>query len=113
MTKMAEREEAFCFMYYTALLGHPVSHSVSPRLFGALAATISIEYGHIKIDVESEDRLAETLRALKMLGFKGANITLPYKLAITRYCNSLDENAQRIGAVNTIAFNADSIQSIE
>jgi len=96
-------------MYYTALLGHPVDHSVSPWLFGALAATLPLEYGHLKIDVGSEDRLAEVLQALRMLGFRGANITLPYKLAITRYCSFLDENARRTRAVNTIAFRADGI----
>ncbi len=56
-------------MYYSALLGNPTDHSISPQLFRILGEQFGIEYSHIKVDVKSKDLLPEYLDALKLLGF--------------------------------------------
>ena len=96
-------------MYYTALLGYPVAHSISPILYRSLAKYTDIEYAHLKIEVESKGKLEASVQALKKLGFKGANITMPYKEAIIQYCTSVTEAVERIYAVNTIVFKDDEI----
>lgn len=91
-------------MYYSALLGNPTDHSISPQLFRMLGEQFGVEYGHIKIDVNSRNLLPEYLDALSILGFCGVNITLPYKIDVMEYIDEFDESAIKCGAVNTIVF---------
>jgi shikimate dehydrogenase len=63
-----------------ALLGHPVSHSLSPRMQNAAFAARALEFAYVPVDVPPE-RLEEAVRALGTLGFAGANVTAPHKLA--------------------------------
>lgn len=89
-------------MYYSALIGKPTKHSVSPLLFERVASLSGIDraYQHLKIDVDREE-LADTLRALNTLHFAGVNVTLPYKIDVMQYL-ILDASAEDVGAVNTI-----------
>lgn len=90
-------------MEITALLGYPTAHSVSPRLFSIYASDLNLEYSHLKIDV-APGNLERALLSVKNLGFSGLNITLPYKVRVIKYLDSVDEEAEKIGAVNTIAI---------
>jgi shikimate dehydrogenase len=49
-----------------------------------------------------EGSLEGTVLALKAAGLRGANVTIPYKERIMAHLDGLDEDARRIGAVNTI-----------
>jgi shikimate dehydrogenase len=66
-----------------ALLGHPVAHSLSPRMQNAAFAARGLEWVYVALDVPPE-RLEEAVRALPALGFAGANVTAPHKLAAAR-----------------------------
>lgn len=64
-----------------ALLGHPVAHSLSPLMHNAAFAARGLDWAYVAVDVPPE-RLAEAVRALPALGFAGANVTAPHKLAV-------------------------------
>ena len=64
-----------------ALLGHPVEHSRSPRMQNAAFAALALDFAYVALDVPSE-RLEEAVRGLVALGFAGANVTAPHKLAV-------------------------------
>jgi len=90
----------------TGLIGHPVAHSLSPLLhnhwikfygFPALYQAVEIAPG----------KLDESVRRLVEEGFIGFNVTLPYKQDIIPLCQSIDETARRIGAVNTVVVRED------
>ncbi len=91
-------------MLYSALIGKPVEHSVSPALFGFLAKEAGLEYGHLKIKVASSEELTGAMRSLQILGFCGANVTLPYKQTVIKSLDKLSPEAEKIGAVNTLLF---------
>ena len=91
-------------MFYSALLGHPVEHSVSPTLFKAFADFAQIEYAHIKVDVKSNKDLKKALSSLQELNFLGYNITLPYKLDVIKHLDKLSPDAKKMGAVNTVVI---------
>lgn len=91
-------------MYYSALLGKPVDHSISPILFGILSRCAPGEYAHIKIDVKDNKHLGSFIDYLNALGFIGLNITLPYKITAIEYVDKLDDSVKKIGALNTIVF---------
>jgi shikimate dehydrogenase len=64
-----------------ALLGHPVSHSLSPRMQNAAFAARSLDWSYVALDVPPE-RVEAAVRGLAALGFAGANVTAPHKLAV-------------------------------
>ena len=88
-------------MITTALIGSPVDHSVSPKLFKLYADEYNLEYTHSKFDVKAGD-LETVIKSLSAYGFAGVNITLPYKADVIPYLDSISPEAKAIGAVNTI-----------
>jgi shikimate dehydrogenase len=81
---------------HVALLGHPVSHSLSPRMHNAAFAASRLDWHYSAFDVE--DPVA-AVSALVTLGFAGANVTIPHKLAVVAACDEADGEA-----VNTLLF---------
>jgi len=80
-----------------ALIGHPVAHSLSPRMQNAAFAARGLEWVYVACDVEPAG-LAEAIRGLPALGFVGANVTAPHKLAAARLVGA------DVPSVNTIVF---------
>lgn len=88
------------------VMGWPVAHSRSPRLHGYWLSYYGIDGAYVPLAV-TPDRVAEALRALPVLGFKGCNLTLPHKERAFREVDELSATAQRIGAVNTVIVGRD------
>src|SRR5438552_2453063 len=86
-----------------ALLGHPVDHSLSPRMQNAAFAARALDWAYVACDVEPH-ALADAVAGLRGLGFAGANVTIPHKGAVADHCDELDDLARRSGAVNTLVF---------
>ena len=80
-----------------ALLGHPVAHSLSPRMQNAAFAARGLDWVYVACDVEPE-RLEEAIRGLAALGFAGANVTAPHKTAVVDLCET------DAPSVNTLVF---------
>jgi shikimate dehydrogenase len=66
-----------------ALLGDPVSASLSPVMQNAAFAVRGLDWTYVALRV-SGDWLEDALRGLVALGFAGANVTTPHKLAVAR-----------------------------
>lgn len=81
------------------LLGHPVSHSLSPRFQNAALRAAGIPLVYEALDV-APDELPRTLAALAAVAGAG-NVTIPHKEAVARACGRLTTVAKRAGAVNT------------
>jgi shikimate dehydrogenase len=90
-----------------AVFGHPVSHSLSPRIHAAFGkqAGIAIEYSAIDVEPAGFDA---ALDAFVARGGAGANVTLPLKEAAYALCSDTTERARRAGAVNTLIRNGDA-----
>jgi shikimate dehydrogenase len=65
------------------LLGDPVSRSLSPRMQNAAFAARGLDWAYVPLPVAAE-RLDDAVRGLVALGFAGANVTTPHKLAVAR-----------------------------
>ena len=92
-----------------AVIGHPVSHSLSPRIHAVFARQTGIALEYTAIDAAPEDFDA-VLAEFAAEGGVGANITLPHKTRAAQICNYLSEAAQRAGAANTLIRTATSWQ---
>ena len=85
------------------VFGHPVTHSRSPRLHGFWLQRYGIDGAYIPLGV-APGGFAAAVRALVDLGFRGANVTIPHKLAAFEICDAVAPFARRAGAVNTLIF---------
>src|SRR3954471_21767532 len=81
---------------HIGLLGHPVAHSLSPRMQNAAFAARGLDWEYTAHDVE--DALAG-VASLRELGFAGANVTIPHKQAVVAACDEAEGDA-----VNTLVF---------
>ncbi|GAB4160923.1 MAG: shikimate dehydrogenase [Candidatus Promineifilaceae bacterium] len=84
------------------VIGWPVRHSLSPAMHNAAAAALGLNLVYVPLPVTAPE-LAAAVRGLRALGFLGANVTIPHKQAVLPLLDEVDEAAQAIGAVNTIA----------
>ena len=88
------------------VMGWPVAHSRSPRLHGFWLDRYRLDGAYVPMAVRPEN-LAAALRALPSLGFRGTNLTVPHKEAAIAVLDEVDDQARRIGAVNTVAVRED------
>ena len=89
-----------------AVFGHPVAHSLSPRIHAAFARQTGIALQYRAIDASADD-FAAALASFAASGGTGANVTLPHKEAAYALCDHVSERARRAGAVNTLTRHAD------
>jgi shikimate dehydrogenase len=85
------------------VFGHPITHSRSPRLHGFWLQRYGIDGAYIPLGV-APGGFGAAVRALVDLGFRGANVTIPHKLAAFEICDAVAPFARRAGAVNTLMF---------
>lgn len=90
---------ARCF----GVLGDPIAHSRSPAMHTAAFAAMQLPYTYLPFRVAPE-QLDAAIHGALALGFGGLNLTIPHKQAALAQCDDLSPTAERIGAVNTIAF---------
>lgn len=86
------------------ILGDPVAHSLSPGMQNAALASLGLNICYVPLPVEPE-QLPEAVAGLRAMQFRGANVTIPHKIAVANLLDSLDVSAVRTGAVNTIVNN--------
>ena len=91
-------------MSHFAVFGHPVSHSLSPRIHAAFGQQTGIALEYTAIEATAEG-FPQALDAFVAKGGKGANVTLPLKEAAFALCSATSERARRAGAVNTLIRN--------
>lgn len=83
------------------VIGWPVAHSKSPVIHRFWLDKLGIDGDYGRLPVAPE-RLGEAIRALPALGLRGVNVTVPHKQAVMAHLDRIDDQACRIGAVNTI-----------
>ena len=85
-----------------AVFGHPISHSLSPRIHQAFARQFGLELGYRTIDASPAD-FADAVRAFfAEEGARGANVTLPHKNAAYALADERSEAATRAGSANVL-----------
>lgn len=86
-----------------AVLGHPIGHTLSPVMHNASFAAQQRDAIYLAFDVHP-DRLLHVLPAMRDMGFRGVNLTVPLKEVAFAGFMELDDSARLVGAVNTVAF---------
>lgn len=81
------------------LLGNPVEHSKSPEMYNYTFDAMGIDSKYVALTANEAD-MAHTVSALKSLGIKGGNLTMPVKSIGAQLVDELTDSARLIGAVN-------------
>ena len=85
------------------VIGHPISHSKSPKLHNYWLSKYNINGYYIPLSISTE-KLKNSIKGLIDLGFKGVNITIPHKTNVLSLADSVTDRAALIGAANTLYF---------
>lgn len=81
------------------IIGYPLSHSFSPTYFAQKFAKEHINGASYKtLPIKKIEDVKELLAGT----LDGFNVTIPYKQSILPYLDHIDEEAARVGAVNTV-----------
>jgi len=93
-----------------AVLGQPISHSLSPRMHTAAFRALGIEgeWSYEAIELAPDD-FAAGVADLRERGFVGANVTVPHKAAALALADRASTAATAIGAANTLSFTATGV----
>ncbi len=84
-----------------AVLGDPISHSLSPVIHQAAYSALGLEYKYVAVRVPPEE-FGEAVQHLSDLGYQGVNVTVPLKSLAARWSKNPDKFVARVGAANTI-----------
>lgn len=102
ITRAAASAEAGLF----AVFGHPVAHSLSPRIHAAFSRQLGIALDYRAIEAGSGE-FADALATFARQGGRGANVTLPLKQQAAKLCTSLSARARAADSVNTLVRQGD------
>ena len=91
---------------FIALIGNPVSHSLSPIMQNAALQYLGLDLIYIAIPCKDED-LELVLNSLKKINCKGLNITIPYKEKVLDLCSEICPIANKLKAINTLKLNSE------
>lgn len=88
------------------VLGNPIAQSKSPRLHSHWLQKYGLQGHYVPLHVTNEN-LETVIRAMPKMGFVGANVTLPHKIAVLKFADHISDRATLIGAANTLTFTED------
>lgn len=85
----------------TALYGDPVDENPVGVMMEAGYQKLGLNYRYLNMHVK-EENLEDAIKAIRALGIKGVNLTIPHKVKAIPMLDELSEAAEIIGAVNVI-----------
>lgn len=86
-----------------AVVGNPIAHSKSPIIHTEFAKQTHQHMSYERV-LAPLDGFKATIKDLMRQGFKGVNVTVPFKFEAYALCDYHTEQAKLAGAVNTIKF---------
>ncbi len=91
-----------------AVIGNPIAHSKSPLIHEAFARQTHQDMTYERI-LAPLDGFEKTVKDLIAQGYKGVNVTVPFKFEAFRVARQLTARAREAGAANTLIFNHDGM----
>ena len=85
-----------------AVIGSPVSHSLSPAIHSVSFASLGVDWSYEAVEV-TPDSLDSFMGSVREGGFGGLSVTMPLKEAVVAHMDSLDDDARTLGAVNCVS----------
>ncbi len=90
------------------VIGYPVRHSLSPLLQNASFAAMGLDWSYLAFEVRPGS-LDRAVAGAAALGLRGVSVTMPHKEAAARLATRRSRQVRRLGAANTLTFDAGAI----
>jgi shikimate dehydrogenase len=88
---------------FGAVVGFPISHSLSPAIYRAAFSSQSLTGEYEAIEA-NESTIKDVLDQLRSRGVQGLSVTMPLKEAILPFLDVIDDDARLLNAVNCVDF---------
>ena len=86
---------------FRGVMGHQIAKSKSPHRHNAALTRQQLPFMSLAFDVHPE-QLSQAVNGMRALGARGWNVTIPHKVTIMPLLDEVNEDARKIGAVNTV-----------
>lgn len=88
------------------LIGNNISSSNAPDIHIRLAKIFQIPLEYLLFDLKDkeENYFVFLLEELRVVGFKGVNITFPFKEKVIKHVDNISNNSRNVGSANTLIF---------
>ena len=96
-------------MLVTGIIGYPLKVTLSPPMHNAAFKELGVDGIYVALPVKKE-KLKEAVFGLTALGFRGFNITIPYKKKVMEYLDEISMDATSIEAVNTVLIEENKLK---
>jgi shikimate dehydrogenase len=94
-----------------ALAGHPVAHSQSPYLHDRWMRAAGVAGLYVALDIESEEEFVESLPVLAEGGFRGVNVTHPWKSVALASASQVGRAAEVCAVANCLTFRGEEVEA--
>jgi shikimate dehydrogenase len=84
-----------------SLFGKPVAENPTQHMIEAAFRHHGLDWRYVQFEIEPGE-LADAVRGMRAMGFRGGNVTTPHKVAIVKQLDRIAESASLMGAVNCI-----------
>lgn len=91
-----------------AVIGHPVRHSLSPRIHNAAFAATGLDWAYVALDVDPANGAA-AVEAMRTLGLAGLSVTMPHKAAVALAADERTAAVERLHSANCLYWRDDRI----
>jgi shikimate dehydrogenase len=92
-----------------ALVGHPVAHSLSPAIHSRWMQRRGQAGLYLALDLANEKEFLEVLAPLASWGFRGLNVTHPFKRIALEAASDIGPGARVCGVANCLTFRPDEV----
>lgn len=86
-------------------MGQPVAGNPTQFMMERAFEAEGLDWRYLTLEVPPEN-LADAVRGMKAMGFRGGNFTIPHKVAVIQYLDGLSQAAELMGAVNCVNHHA-------
>ena len=83
------------------VIGDPIAHTLSPTIHNAAFDHLELDFVFLAFRVKAGD-LGHAIEGMRTLGIRGLNVTMPHKIAITRYLDETDSTVKFLSSANTV-----------
>ncbi len=82
-------------------MGQPVAGNPTQFMMEKAFVAAGLDWRYLTLEVPPI-RLGDAVRGIRAMGLRGGNFTIPHKVAVIEFLDSLSEAAQLMGAVNCV-----------
>lgn len=90
------------------VIGTEVRNSISPAIHNSALAEVGLDWVYVAFPVAS-GRAGDAVAGMRSLGIEGLSVTMPHKIEVVSFLDSLTDVAKAVAAVNTIFRNGDRL----